>query len=439
MKLQTKYAAYNALSKIVIISALSVLLPTIIDKVAYRNLDSRLIAKKEKVLSDSYKNGLNDFFQDQAEASLGSYNLLKEEFISIEATPDSIKSSIKIGNAQRMIDEEVFEFRVLSHTFMYNGQNYLLEIGESLGIINSLKKTLTGFTMGLLLIAICIAFLMDIGFTQFLLRPFNSIIQNKLKLVNHPALFNFNKVKTSTDDFGYLDQSINEMMLKIQDAFRIEKEFIANVSHELLTPISILQTRFENIVADETLDDKTKIKLVESQKTLSRLNKIVKTLLLISKIENEQYLKQDVVVMSELIEEVTTEIEERLTAKNITLTTNLEGTYNLMHCNKSLLFMLFFNLINNAIKYNKPDGSILIQGRFNDGDYVVDIIDSGIGIEQNNIGNIFNRFNKINASEKESYGLGLPIVKTIAQFHTIKIKVESVMHEGSTFSLTFPK
>ncbi len=439
MKLQTKYAVYNALSKIIIILALGALLPSIIDRVAYQNLDSRLMAKKEKVLNDSYKNGLKEFFQEQADTSLGSYNLLKEEFISIEASPTVIKNAIQIGNTQRMIDDEVFEFRVLSHTFKYNGQNYLLEIGESLSILNSLKKTLTGFTMGLLLIAICIALLMDIGFTKLLLRPFNSIIQNKLKMVNHPALFNFNKVKTSTDDFNYLDQSINEMMLKIQDAFRIEKEFIANVSHELLTPISILQTRFENIIADETLDDKTKIKLVESQRTLNRLNKIVKTLLLISKIENEQYLKQDAIVMNELVTEVTTEIEERLTEKNILLTSTMEGSFSLDNCNKSLLFMLFFNIINNAIKYNKPNGTIFINGKFRGADYVIDIKDSGIGMEQKNIENIFNRFNKINTIEKESYGLGLPIVRTIAQFHNIEIKVESVLDEGSTFSLIFKR
>jgi len=78
-------------------------------------------------------------------------------------------------------------------------------------------------------------------------------------------------------------------MLMLKDAFQIEKEFISNVSHELQTPISIIQNRLENLMIDQELNEEVMIKLSDSQRTLNRMSKIIKALLLISKIENDQY------------------------------------------------------------------------------------------------------------------------------------------------------
>jgi len=111
----------------------------------------------------------------------------------------------------------------------------------------------------------------------------------------------------------------------------------------------------------------------------------------------------------------------------------------LIRVNKFLLFNLFFNLINNAIKYNKEGGAITISGAV-DGKYlVVTVADKGIGISAEQLPHIFSRFKKFKQSLKQdSFGLGLPIVKSIADFHNITIDVKSEEGEGSTFSLYFP-
>jgi signal transduction histidine kinase len=210
-----------------------------------------------------------------------------------------------------------------------------------------------------------------------------------------------------------------------------------NVSHELLTPITILQSKFENILADENTPQEVSYKLLESQKTLARLNKIIKTLLLISKIENEQYLKEDAVNLKELITEVIEEIEERLTEKNITLNMQLKEDFVYKNCNKSLLFTMFFNLINNAIKYNKPNGSININGHKEGDKFILEITDTGLGMDEDNIQHIFERFKRFDNKGVEGYGLGLPIVKTIMLFHDIDIQVTSDKNIGSTFKLFF--
>ena len=99
---------------------------------------------------------------------------------------------------------------------------------------------------------------------------------------------------------------------------------------------------------------------------------------------------------------------------------------------------LVFNLINNAIKYNKENGIITITGRKKDNQYLLEITDTGIGIEKNQIDSVFDRFKKLKKGDENSYGLGLPIVKTIAVFHNLKIEVRSEINAGSSFIIHFP-
>jgi signal transduction histidine kinase len=170
---------------------------------------------------------------------------------------------------------------------------------------------------------------------------------------------------------------------------------------------------------------------------LSRLTKIIKALLLISKIENDQFLKGDIVSINGLINETLEDMEERLTEKNISLIIQLNEDLQFTDCNRSLLYTLFVNLLNNAIKYNKPNGSITIHSYKHFGHYCVSITDTGIGIQEDQVVQIFDRFKKLEGGDQESYGLGLPIVKTIARFHNIEVQVQSEVGVGSIFTLIF--
>src|SRR5580698_3235077 len=128
----------------------------------------------------------------------------------------------------------------------------------------------------------------------------------------------------------------------------------------------------------EDIVDELKARLLEMQKILNRLKSITKTLLLISQIENEQFLKEDKISLSVLLGEVYDEISIRLQDKNISYETSLPGEWNLVNVNKFLLFNLFFNLINNAIKYNHEDGEIKVAAARENNTWTVQIIDTGI-------------------------------------------------------------
>ena len=438
MKLQVKLTFYNAIFQAVIVLSIGILLPIVIQQVVYNHIDKRLHARAEKMLKIIELGGLDGIITDQ-ECSYGDYNIFKEEYVAISpllVMPTNFGKDT-IGNAEVEIEDVITKHRVLSRGFLYDNQLYKIEIGEGLSTVDQLKHTINKFTLWMVVVVVLISILMNMTLAQLLLRPFNLIITKKLKAIYHPNTYVEDRIKTSTFEFSYLDQSINEMMIKVKNAFQIEREFITNVSHELLTPISILQSRLENILSDSNLPNDIAQKIVDSQKTLLRLTKIIKALLYISKIENEQFVKNETVKINHVVIEVLEELEDRLTQRNIVVHNQLDEEFEFLDCNKSLIHTLLFNLISNAIKYNKDNGEISITSESKHDVLTLSIKDTGVGIALENIPNIFDRFKRFRPEDALSYGLGLPIVNTIAHFHHINIQVKSELTSGTEFILTF--
>ena len=437
MKLGTKLTLFNTISKLVIVVLFVLLLPTLIRDINQNYTDSWLRKQKDKVLKIVKGPGIKNYIQNGE--GYGSYNaLLKEEYVSLDV--DSTNETIDtIVNEKRLVEGDTIQYRILSHTFKVYKQNYLLEIGKSVDTIDETTAPLQSIAFEILLGMILLTILADQVYSTYVLRPLGLIIKTKLIGHKFPHHTPYKKVRTTTYDFEYLDISIHKMIQTIENTFQKEREFISNASHELMTPISILQSKIENMFEREDIVDEVKVRLLEMQKILNRLKSITKTLLLISQIENDQFLKEDKIPLSELINEVHEEISIRLQEKNIDFNINVPPEWNLVHANKFLLFNLFFNLINNAIKYNKEGGEIKIIGFNGNKNFVVEISDTGIGISPEQLPHIFNRFKKFSQSlQQDSFGLGLPIVKSIAGFHRIKIEVSSEPGVGSTFKLIFP-
>lgn len=436
MRLQSKLTLFSAASKVIIFLLLVLVLPPLIHKVALHNTDERLLQKKEQVLRMVEEQGIESFIAEGDNSAYGSYNLLKEEFISLEQVPPG-QAIDTIENSLRKVEDEVVDYRVLSLTFQIGDQTYLLEIGRSIATIRESIAILQKYALIFLVVVVVLTAFADLAFTKILLRPLQLIVR-RLQRIGHPSTFKPKKLPTTTKDFIYLNDTINNMMGQVQAAFLKEKEFIGNVSHELLTPVSILQNRMENLLADPETPEHLLVKLVDNQRTLHRLKNIIQALLLISRIENEQYLKNEAVEVKTLAEEVMEEIRDRAEAKEVELSVAIREDWTLPQANESLLFTMLFNVVNNAIKYNRPGGKVTIEGRVINKVYELCIIDTGVGIEAEQLPHIFSRFKRLHAPDGESHGLGLPIVQTIAQFHHIKLTVDSVPGEGTTFCFRFP-
>ncbi|MCC7231931.1 MAG: HAMP domain-containing histidine kinase [Bacteroidia bacterium] len=440
MRLQIKLALYNAISKALIIVGIGILMPSIVEKVVYNHIEKRLDARLEKMLLMVQKGGLDEITLDQ-DCSWDSYNVFKEEYVSIyplDKMPDDFGAR-HIENTERVIENEVVKHRVLSQAFIYDNQIYKIEVGEGLSTVDQMNQTLRNFMIRILVIVILISIFLDLGFARILLRPFNKIVNQKLKTIKHPANFKGEQIKSTTYEFEYLDKSINEMMQKIKETFQAEREFITNVSHEILTPISILRNRIENMINEPGVPADVMARLADSQKTLARLTRVVKALLQISKIENDQYVKNDKVSVRTLVEEVLAELSEWQEERQIGIQREWECDFDFSPCNMTLLHTLFFNIISNAIKYSHENSSIFISGRKTEQGYSLSIRDTGIGIKPEHLPYIFDRFKRFRPEDEMSYGLGLPIVKSIASFHGLQVSVKSVWGEGSEFIVVFPE
>ncbi|HWV74449.1 MAG TPA: HAMP domain-containing sensor histidine kinase [Pseudosphingobacterium sp.] len=436
MKLSNKIALYNSLTKIVIILVLSLVIYLFTDDISNHHLQERLVDKRKKFMLGLTQDHIDDLIQSQA--NFTDYNILKEEFIIL--TPIKEMINISRGNftkQTREIEGEMQEYLVYTYYFRFNEHNYRLEIGETMSVLTQLEKSIWLFTFLVLLISIAVTLIIDIAFTNRLLRPFYNIVDKKLNKIHDPLLFSYIPEKTNTEDFVLLDKSLMQLMEKVSRQLDVEKQFTSNVSHELLTPITTLSTRFENILNDKNLSASTFQKINASLVTLSFLKRTIKDLLLIAKIENGQYDKFEKISPVNVIDEITQEMEDLLTTRNIRLH-NMFSKELYITGNPTLMHILFANLIKNAIKYNKQHGMIRVSNSVKNGGIVLFFEDSGTGMTEEVVKRIFNRYERFSLSQEEGHGLGLAIVKSIASFHSISIHVSSVLDKGTTIELGLP-
>ncbi|GAB3634414.1 hypothetical protein GCM10027422_00040 [Hymenobacter arcticus] len=451
MRLETKLGLFNGLSKLLLVLLGALFIPPIVQRVAVSHTDQRLHDKKVELLHLIDRDGLAAFLRAEQSESYADYNILKQEYITITPLPSAPGKVLappieRIFEERRMVDKEVEDFRILSYVAALEPaatapRRYRLEIGSSLATVELLTDTLRRLALWVLVAGALITVFADAAFAHYLLRPLRELLSRKLRSIRQPGEFSFARLDTDTTDFRQLDDSLSALMRQLQMSFEKEREFMSNVSHELLTPTSILQSRFENMLQDPTLPEQHGQQIVESQRTLYRLRNTVRTLLLIANIENEQYLRDANVPLTQTVHDVAEELDDRRQQREIDLLIDLSPDYVVPRANATLLHTLLRNLLSNAIKYNHEGGQIRVLGRpTSTGGYTLRVEDEGPGIAAENLPLLFDRFRRFHATgpqAPEGYGLGLPIAQTIATFHKATLRAESVVGKGTAFILEF--
>jgi len=435
LKLLTKLTLFITLSKLLIVVLFVLLLPSLVNYASFQYSNYYLNQQKKKVLAVISENGVDYYLQ--GDSAFASYTMLKEEYISLLPAEDAhVRDTIE--TSQRVVGEDTLNYRILLHEINTQNKKYILEIGKTTATISQYNNLLQRFTLYILIVLIIFTIVIDLVYTHILLRPLKGIIQTKLLHRKFPFKEQLQPIQTSTTDFKLLDDSLISLMKKIHEAFDKEREFTSNASHELMTPISILQTNVENMMMEENITEEQQDKISSMMKTLNRLKKIVHSLLYISRIENDQFAKSDTVNIHDLSSEIMEELSVRLETKSLHFSNRISTNIMVKKVNHDLLFQLLYNLINNSIRYNKENGSILLLDHYVPGEpYVLEIKDTGIGIKQEELGSIFNRF-KSGKDKSEGYGLGLSIVKSIISFLGFEIKVTSAYGEWTVFSIIIP-
>jgi signal transduction histidine kinase len=435
IRLKTKLTLYNLLSRLVLAVLFLIFLPWIIERVNLRQVDFDLIQKREKFIDLISKVGIEPFIISDSTNAFGSYDILKEEFISLEKidTPDDLNY---IEVTSRLIEGDVIVYRVLNYSFIVDGQKYLLEVGRSLTSIQRARKNIDRILFIFLVAVIIITLATDLQYTRKILKPLGKIT-DKLKGISNPLTFDKTPVRTTTFDFASLDIALKELMIKINEAFQKEKEITVNISHELLTPVSVLRSKLENLLLSEEIDPDISVKIEESLKTLHRLQTLVNSLLLIARIESHQYLREDTFMVNEVLREIVEELKPIAEDKGVVLEENYGADHKLKGANRSLVFSMFYNVINNSVKNTTRGHEVNVISSVKQGIFSVTISDDGVGMTGPQMNNLFSRFKTRSGNESGGTGIGLAITKSIADFHSVEISVSSEPGKGTIFSFIF--
>ena len=227
-----------------------------------------------------------------------------------------------------------------------------------------------------------------------------------------------------------MNEALNKMTNKIYTDFIHQKEFTEKAAHEMQTPLAVMKAKLDLLIQSPNLKEEEMNQLQAIDTSVSKLASLNKALLLLAKIENNQFKDYTEINLQKVIEKIILNYEEVIESKNLSVEKKIEPNGKIM-MNPILCDVLISNLIQNATRHNISGGSIKIELTTN----TLTISNSGnpLNIKPEEL---FDRFKKNNAS-KESLGLGLSIVKSITDLYAIKITY-SFSENRHTFALHFP-
>jgi heavy metal sensor kinase len=241
------------------------------------------------------------------------------------------------------------------------------------------------------------------------------------------------------DEVKELADTFDAMLARLQSTFELQKRFVADVAHELRTPLASLRTNLEVVASDPHagLED-YRAMVATQERALTRLERLVSDLLILA--TAEQQSTAEVLTLAPLLEEVVCDLEYAASMRQVELQLGNDGEV-VVRGNGPLLARAFSNLVENAIYYNRPGGKVSISCNRKDHWAVVIVTDTGAGIPFDKQSRIFDRFYRADSSRsrhKGGAGLGLSIASAIVQHHSGRIQVESTPDVGSTFTILLP-
>ena len=230
---------------------------------------------------------------------------------------------------------------------------------------------------------------------------------------------------------------------KLRQIEEIRRDFVANVSHELRTPLSIFRGYLETLLDDPHQPPGELLRILEIMERHSdRLNALVEDVLSLARLESPgMQLDLAEVDLAELLHEVMRDWEKRFEAKGLKSHLNFPGNLPHLQADENRLQEVIYNLLDNAVKYSQPGGTVSLRAEINSDGVRISVVDQGIGIREADLPRIFERFyraDKARSRELGGTGLGLSIVKHIVQLHGGSVEAQSEPGKGTTISVLLP-
>ena len=238
-------------------------------------------------------------------------------------------------------------------------------------------------------------------------------------------------------EFRQLSQSFNQMLERLNNAFAAQRQFTGNAAHELRTPLALIQAQLELFSAEHPdVRPETAEFLTLLREQTERLTQMTKTLLEMSNLQ--QVARNEQLQLAPMIEEIFTDLAPLSNKRGVTLTTEGDG---FLTGSDALIYRLIFNLTENAVKYNRPGGSVRISVTQEPEKLLIRVSDTGCGIPEEYQQSIFQPFFRVDKSRSREYGgvgLGLSLVWEIADLHGGCVRVEESSDKGTTIAVELP-
>ena len=231
-----------------------------------------------------------------------------------------------------------------------------------------------------------------------------------------------------------LTDSFNRMLDRLENSFSVQKAFAANAAHELKTPLAVIKSSLQVLeMSPQPREEDYREFMADTGKSLERIIQTVEGLLSLANLEAAPV--GETVELRPLLDQAVRELSVRAVESSVSLTASGQAD---IHGNSHLLYRAIFNLIENAIKYNRPGGWVSVRLEQNGADVRIRVEDTGTGIEADALPHIFEPFYRADPSRSQQIpgsGLGLSVVKLIVERHGGEIKVTSQRETGSAFDI----
>jgi OmpR-family two-component system manganese-sensing sensor histidine kinase len=322
------------------------------------------------------------------------------------------------------VNNKIDEFFVarLRLTFYYFITAVVILGGSSFALYNTILSNLTESIAGNIFL--------DQNVSQAIIDKAQDILLNRFVTIDAVIIF-------FVIILGFL--LTHKTLEPIESNMQKQKRFIADASHELRTPIAVIISGLEVNLNNKKLDLLSAKKTLESTlDEMREFSKLSNSLLDISKYDTEIQIKYEPISINELVKSIVEKNKNLAQIKEISIETKIESPA-LIQGNKIELSRVFFNVLDNAIKYTSPGGKILISDKINSNKYLLTISDNGIGISKDILNKIFDPFFRGDAARStDGAGLGLTLAKKIVENHKGTISIKSQVNNGTSVTISLP-
>jgi len=405
----------------------SALLLLICTPLYYLSIQRLFVNEMEEELFH-HKNNFNKTLDKlENEKDIQLYQLINEEFQLIETSKWPISDSLFTYSQYDSLEKTFVPYRTLRTGVTVQGTHYELLIRESIVGNTKLVTAIVAIQTSLLVLMLIGFILINRKLSKVVWDPFYTILE-KLKNYQIDKDLTIDLPHSSTAEFRDLSEALVHLVNKSRDAYLSQKEFTENASHELQTPLAIFRSKLELLMQGADITSEQAELISSLLNATDRIVKLNKNLLLLSKIENRQFLSRQEILLSSALSQSLGLYKQMAQEKEIKITTHIISEIAIK-TNPSLLEILLSNLISNAIRYTPAQNEVRIEIE----NKSITIRNPG---EPFNFPNkIFDRFNR-ESRTTQGNGLGLAIVKKICD--TEGILITYLYSQGShLFSINF--